>query len=425
MDSGMSEVSLKITDVGANGDGIARLENGEVVFVPFSTAGDIVMAKVTKDPDRQNRGKILSILLKSPDRATPPCRHFGICGGCALQHLNDNAYHNFKKNQIVAAFEKFDVELPDDFQAVFLPSHTRRRANFAAQVNKGRAIVGFHERRSSNIRDVPDCLLITEPLRAAMLAFKDYLPRLIDDGKKMDVLIQCVDDQIEICLTGTLGKAKQSPLDMHEALAECMSKLNLARLSIRARDYEQYETLLEARPFLKSFGDLIVNLAPGSFLQPSDAGEQTLSSLVIDAVKDAKSIADLFCGNGTFTGPLMKGRDMLAVDLAPDAIASLQRAGVRAEVRNLFKDPLPESAFTAVQAVILDPPRAGAAAQVSILANTDVPVIAYVSCAPQSFAKDAAVLVNEGYRLEKLTLVDQFIWSAHTELVGIFKRTAF
>ena len=202
-----------------------------------------------------------------------------------------------------------------------------------------------------------------------------------------------------------------------------MRATNASRISLRARDYESYETLLEAKPYFKRFDSLLVNLAPGAFLQPSAEGERALTDCVIKGAGDASRIADLFCGNGTFTGPLMEGRDILAADFAPDAIAALKKSGVDARVRNLFKNPFTAEDLHDHDCVILDPPRAGAQAQVRVLAETNIPCIVYVSCNPQSFAQDAATLVQGGYSLSTLTIVDQFIWSPHTELAAVFTKT--
>lgn len=412
------EASLKITDIGSNGDGIARLESGEVVFVPFAATGDIVMAQVAKDNDGVNRAKINSILLKSPDRATPPCRHFGLCGGCALQHLSVSAYQSFKMDHVLSALEKAHITPPEEINSVFIPDHTRRRANFAARVVKGKAMIGFHERKSANIRDVPDCLLITEEVRNVMEKLKPYLPNIVGEGNKIDILIQCVEGQNEIGLTGKVAPGWEAQQALSDALRAC----DASRISLRARDFEAYETLLDAKPFYKRFGDLTINLASGAFLQPSAEGEAALVRLVTQEMGDARKVADLFCGNGTFTGSVMSGREVLAVDSAGDAIASLSAAGVNAVQRNLFKEPMSEAELSGMDAVILDPPRAGASTQSARLAYSDVRKVVYVSCNPQSFAKDAAMLIEGGYALRRLTLVDQFIWSTHTELVGLFER---
>ncbi len=412
------EQSLKIIDIGGNGDGIARLEGGETVFVPFSAIGDIVMADVAKDQDGQFRAKINSVLLSSPMRGKPPCRHFGICGGCSLQHLNSDAYHSFKKENVLSVLSKNGILVPDDVSAVFIPDRTRRRANFAARVVKGKALIGFHERRSHNIRDVPDCLLINDELHRVMEAFRPFVPDLIGEGNKIDIFIQCVDGQSEIGLTGKLA----SGWEAQQALSDALRATGASRISLRARDHESYEIILEEKAFYKRFDSLVVNLAPCAFLQPSEEGERALTDAVLSGVGDASCVADLFCGNGTFTGPLMD-RCKLAADFAPDAIASLKKADVTAINRNLFKEPISEKELDGVDCVILDPPRAGASAQVAVLADTDISKIVYVSCAPQSFAKDAAVLIKSGYQLQTLTIVDQFIWSAHTELVGVFQKS--
>lgn len=407
---------MEITDIGANGDGVGRTPEGAPVFVPFTMLGDVVNAKVDKDGDVW-RGQVVSFEKKSEARVEPPCRHFTICGGCALQHVNEAAYQEFKKRQIKDALEKSGVDAPEKIDAVFIPYGTRRRANFAAIVTKRKTVIGFHERKSATVRDVPDCLLITEEVRAVMEGFRPFVADIAGDGAKMDILIQCVDGSREIALTGKIAPGWEA----QQALSDALRTLDLARISIRARDYESYELLLEAKGFYKRFDSLNVNLAPGAFLQPSAEGERALTELVLRGVGDASCIADLFCGNGTFTGPLM-GRDIIAADFAADAIASLKKAGVRAQMRNLFKDPMRADELEGRDCVILDPPRAGASTQINVLAELDIPKIVYVSCSPQSFARDASILIKGGYRLDKLTLVDQFIWSPHTELVGVFEK---
>lgn len=412
--------TLTIVDIGASGDGIARLADGKTVFVPFTVAGDVVTASIEKDGDVL-RGRIVSIETEGPDRLKAPCRHFGFCGGCSLQHTHESAYQDFKKREVVNVLEKSGIKIPRNFKTVFIPHATRRRANFAARVVKGKALIGFHERKSANIRDVPDCLLINNAVRGVMERFRPFIPQLISEGQKLDILIQCVDSASEIALTGKLAPGWEA----QQALADALRACDLARISIRARDYEVYELLLEAKPFYKRFDSLLVNLAPGAFLQPSDEGERALTDAVLSGVGDASCVADLFCGNGTFTGPLMVGRKIISADNAEDAISALQKAGVDARVRNLFKEPLSGKELAGVECVILDPPRAGASAQIAELAESEIPAIVYVSCNPASFARDAAKLMEGGYALDNLTLVDQFIWSTHTELVGIFKKDAW
>lgn len=417
---GGMEQKLTILDIGSSGDGIARLEDGRTVFVPFTAAGDVVTAKIEKDGDVL-RGRVVAMETESAGRVKAPCRHFGICGGCSLQHINGSAYQDFKKREVVNTLEKSGIKIPRDFKTVFIPHATRRRANFASRVVKGKALIGFHERKSANIRDVPDCLIINDDVRRVMETFRPFVPHLISEGQKLDILIQCVDGVSEIALTGKLASGWEAQAALGDAVRAC----DLARISLRARDYESYETLLEAKSFFASFDSLLVNLAPGAFLQPSEEGEAALTDAVLKGVGDASCVADLFCGNGTFTGPLMLGRKIIAVDNAEDAISALQNAGVNARARNLFKDPMSEKELEGVDCVVLDPPRAGASAQIKELAESEIPAIVYVSCNLQSFARDVAVLIQGGYILESLTMVDQFIWSTHTELVGKLAKSVW
>jgi 23S rRNA (uracil1939-C5)-methyltransferase len=396
--------TVTITHLGQFGDGVA-----EDVFIPYAALGDVI--------EVDEGGKIIRILTPSPDRTAPPCRHFGICGGCALQHINKTAYRTFKKDSVLSTLEKAGIEIPARVETIFIPHGTRRRANFAARIMRGRAVIGFHERKSASIRDVPDCLLITPDVRAVMEGMRPYLPAIAGEGAKMDILIQCIDGQGEIGLTGTIAPGWEA----QQALSEAMHALSLSRTSLRARDYEPYEVILEARPVTKRFGDMVIPLAPCAILQPSAEGEAALINAVTNGVGDAARIADLFCGNGTFTGPL-RSRICAAYDSAGDAIAALQKAGVPASLRDLFRNPVRAGELNGADCVIIDPPRAGAKAQCAELAQSAVRRIVYVSCNPQSFAADAKTLTESGFALQTLTIVDQFIWSAHTEVVGVFTR---
>lgn len=412
---------LTIIDIGAGGDGIARLDDGRTVFVPFSCAGDVVDAVIEKD-GQALRGRIKSIVKAGDDRVDAPCRHFGICGGCSLQHIGEDAYSDFKKREVLSTLEKSGINIPRNVESVFIPKATRRRANFAARVVKGKALIGFHERKSANIRDVPDCQLISDDVRDVMERFRPFVAQLVGEGQKLDILIQCVDGVSEVALTGKLA----SGWEAQQALADALRACDLARISLRARDYEVYEIQLEAKAFYKRCESLLVKLAAGAFLQPSAEGEAALVDAVLKGVGDASCAADLFCGNGTFTGPLMGGgRKVIAADNAEDAIDALKAAGVDARSRNLFKEPMSVKELDGVDCVVLDPPRAGALEQVRELAGSDIARIVYVSCNPQSFARDAAVLADGDYVLERLTIVDQFIWSTHTEIVGVFQKDAW
>lgn len=406
---------LEIRDIGTGGDGIARDADGRTVFVPLTAPGDEVEVQVGPD----GRGTLVRVLKPSAQRADPPCPHFGVCGGCALQHLGESAYRDFKRDSVLSVLQKAGIDLPEKTETIFIPDHTRRRANFAARIVKGKAVIGFHERKSATIRDVPDCLLIHDDVRRVINGMREFLPAIVGDGQKMDILVQCIDGQAEVALTGKIAPGWEA----QQALSDTLRTLDLARISLRARDYETYEILLNAKGFFKAFDSLLVNLAPGAFLQPSDTGERALRDCVINGAGDASCIADLFCGNGTFTGPLMTGRSVMGYDSAADAIEGLRKAGAKAHVRNLFKDPLTADELSAFDAVALDPPRAGAAAQVEEIAAAKIPRVVYVSCNPQSFAKDAGVLQAAGYALSALTIVDQFIWSPHTELAAVFSLT--
>lgn len=411
--------TLTIVDVGADGDGVARLPDGHIVFIPFAMTGEEVETEIYKDDKGVMRGMLTGIVNPNAHRQTPPCGHFTRCGGCALQHMGPDYYQTFKRHYAIEPLMRENITLPETIAQIHIPNATRRRANFATITTKGKTIIGFHERKSANIRDVPDCALITDDVRRVTDSLRPFLPTIAGVGKKMDVLVQCVDGQSEIGLTGQVAPGWEA----QQALSDALRAAGASRISIRSKDYEPYEILLSENVLFKKFGQLVLELAPCAFLQPSAEGELALTKCVIEGAGDASCIADLFCGNGTFTGPLMDGgRDVFAYDVAKDSIAALQKAGVTAFAQNLFKNPLGVSELAQFDCVVLDPPRAGAQAQVSEIATSGVNKVVYVSCNPQSFARDGAMLNDAGYKLNALTIVDQFIWSTHTEMVGVWAR---
>jgi len=413
--------TLNITDIGAGGDGIAHLD-GRPVFVPFTITGDSVIGDVVEEKGGL-RARTVEMITPSPDRIVPPCPHFALCGGCDFQHLSKTAYQKTKLNLFLQALNKFGIgNLPAPSHH-WIPQGTRRRANFAARKTKGKIILGFHERQSGTIRDIDVCLLLTPRLTDLARKIRPYLHSIIDEGAKVDIFVQAIGDQVEIGLTGTLGLKGQSAYEKAQSMADLAQGLGVARLMTRARDYDAFEVVLSFAPVDITFGALRVSLAPGAFLQPSVEGEKILSDLVANAVQGGDHAADLFCGNGTFTGRMMEVcRQVESFDITKECIAALSKAGVTAHTRNLFKHPLREQELSAFDCVVLDPPRSGAKEQCEQMAGSQVKRVVYVSCNAQSFARDAKILYDGGYRLTEIALVDQFIWSIHSESVAVFDR---
>jgi 23S rRNA (uracil1939-C5)-methyltransferase len=286
-------------------------------------------------------------------------------------------------------------------------------------------ILGYNEGRSHNVLDIQRCLVLDPALEDKMQALRPYLPRLLGEAKTCDVTLQYAGGAFDMVLTGRLQKRGRFNFEQDEALGEIAEKLDIARISYREKDFRPPEIILTRKPVVKKFGALSVALPPGTFLQASEAGEQALTNIVMNYAEGGTKFLDLFAGCGTFSGPLLALGPVTSIDgdaSAINALAQTKHPGLTASRRDLFKNPLKETELAPFDTIIFDPPRAGAAAQAPFLASAETRRIIGVSCNPASFARDAKTLTDGGYNLAALTLVDQFVWSAHVEIAGLFVK---
>ena len=417
-------VELTVTEIGARGDGLAD-HGGRRVYVPLTVPGDRV--RVLLDAPRGDgiAARLLDLLEPGPIRAEPPCPHFGVCGGCALQHLDDQAYGDWKRAQVVTALARAGLTGIDVAPTVRTPPASRRRATFAAARRGGRVTLGFNERQSHHIADISGCLVVERDILALLGPLEDLLAAILPDGGALDVTVTALEGGLDVLLTG----GPEPGLDARERLAAFAESSDVARLSWRRSASSPPEPVAARRPVHIGFGGVAVPIEPGAFLQASAEGEAALVDAVLAAVGDAWKIADLFAGLGTFTLPLSRRAAVHAVEGDASAMAALSSAArtlpnVTAARRDLFDDPLTASELSRFDAVVFDPPRAGAREQSTQIAASGVPIVVAVSCNPATFARDARILTDGGYRLERVTPVDQFVWSAHVELVARFTANA-
>ena len=406
---------VTIDRLGHQGDGIAP----GPIYVPGTLPGELVEGEVTGGVMAAPR-----ILTPSDNRVKPPCRHAKSCGGCALQHASDDFVAAWKVDVVRKALTAQGIEA--EFRTIRTsPPRSRRRATFAARRTKKGALVGFHGRASGTIVDIPDCQLLAPELLAALPVAEDLALTGASRKAALAVTVTLSEVGLDIAVSG--GKPLDGPLQL--ALAQLTERHGLARLA-----WDGEVIAMRAGP-MQRFGAAEVVPPPGAFLQATKQGEAALLDAVREIVGDAKRIVDLFAGCGTFSLPLAERAEVHAVE-GDKAMTAALDAGwrkaqglkkVTAEARDLFRRPLmPDelAPFTApYEAAVIDPPRAGAEAQVEQLAQAKLPVIAYVSCNPVSFARDAARLIAAGYRLNWVQVVDQFRWSSHVELAGSFTRT--
>jgi 23S rRNA (uracil1939-C5)-methyltransferase len=419
---GVHEVT--ITALGDQGDGLAEL-GGERVFVDQALPGDRVVIRLE---GRRGDGRAARVLdwRDRTERASPPCRHFGSCGGCRLQHLPPDLYADFKRQAVARALARRGLTAPIG-PLVTTPAGSRRRLRLAFQGEAGRIRLGLRPRAGRGVIDLAVCPLAGNPLVALFGPLRALLRRLAGAGRGEIALTHTLDGIDLLLITG-------DPPDLaaREHLAGFASELDLARICWSDGRLEP-EPVLIRRPPRVRFAGLTVELPPAGFLQPSEAAETAIRHEVEHAIGDARTVADLFAGAGTFALPLVAaGRSVLALERSPPAITAMQQAArtaglaerLSASISDLDRQPLRPPELDRFEAVVLDPPRAGARAQSEALAGSAVPRIAYVSCHPGAFGRDARVLVDAGYRLERVTPIDAFLWSAEIELVAAFIRTS-
>ncbi len=419
------ELTLNITDIGAGGDGVAMHEDMRI-FVPKTMSGDVVKVHIEGGVKDGCHGRLLSIESESDARKAPPCPHFDDCGGCALQHLGEEAYRAWKVDQVKNTLERAGIKPKIWEEPVFIPPATRRRTTLAVEkLSEKKIKVGYHAPRSHEITDISKCGILDPDIEQIILKLKPYLLPLAPMRKKADITIQKAGG-IDVVLTGAWrNEDGDFTLEQHEAIAKMMQDLGISRLSLREHEHAPCEPLLTRQTIIKPFGALSVPLPPAAFLQASDAAEKTLSDLMMVHIGEEQEIADLFCGCGTFTGRLIAaGKTVTAIDGdegAMTALSSASHPNLIAQRRNLFKEPLTTTELDNFDLVVLDPPRAGAKAQCENLAYSSVSKVISISCNPATFARDARILTDDGdYTLQSVQIIDQFTWSSHCEIIAIF-----
>lgn len=391
-----------VVRIAARGDGVT--EDGR--YVPLAAPGDLVLQDGTITP--------------GPHHVVPPCRHFPECGGCQLQHVDDAAYADFLHDRIAAALASQGVAIPDILPAHLSPPNSRRRASLRAETRGRQVLLGFSAEASHRIIDMRECHILRPELFALVEPLRRLLGGLLGPRGSGGVRLTLTDQGADVLLE----KVEVEGLAATEALTEFAAVHRLARLSLD--DGYGPQSRWEPEPVTVTLGGVAVPLPTGAFLQATADGETALVALVREAVGSAHNVADLFAGLGTFA--LSLDARVLAVEGARDAALTLKSAANRAgrqlwvEHRDLFRRPLTAAELARFDAVVLDPPRAGAREQTGQLAHASTPRIAYVSCNPSTFARDAKTLIEGGYRLEWVKPVGQFRWSTHVELVAAFAR---
>lgn len=396
-----------IVRIAAKGDGVAQDGRHFAMTAP----GDTVELDGTISP--------------GPHRATPPCEHFGRCGGCQLQHCDNEVLRRFVRDRVVNAANGQGIEVGELHEVHLSPPKSRRRAGLHALKVKSGAIIGYREAGSHRLVDLKHCPVLTSDLASLIDPLRQLVGAHGNNGN-IDLTVTLCDQGVDL----DLSQFALEDLEVTEAVLEFAKAHSLARLTVNQGFGP--ETLWEPEPATVSLSGIPVGLPAGAFLQATPDAETCMLADCAEWLGDAQIVADLFSGLGTFAFALARGniggRKVLAVEaeqashLACKAASVSTRGKMIALHRDLFRNPLQSVELSRFDAVVLDPPRAGAKAQVAEIAASDLARVVYVSCNPSSWARDGAALVEAGFTLKRLRPVGQFRWSTHVELVSLFER---
>jgi 23S rRNA (uracil1939-C5)-methyltransferase len=408
---------LTIDHVGHHGDGVA-FAGGHTLFVPYALGGETIEADpVMGHPDRR---QLTRVEHASAERTLPFCPHFGACGGCAIQHWQPEPYRAWKRQLVVDTLDHAGITCPVEELVDAHGAGRRRITAHARRGSDGELRVGFAAAGSHAIVAIDDCPILDPALDGALDAARALAEVLKPTSKPLDIQVTAAQNGLDVDVRGS----GPLPTALIAVLSRVAEQHRLARLTRHG------ELVLMRTPPVIGVGTAQVTLPPGSFLQATAAGEEALAALVVRHCKGAKHIADLFCGVGPFALRLAAKARIAAFDSDATAVGALQKAAmataglkpIKAEARDLFRRPLVPQELRDYDGVVFDPPRQGAQAQTRQLAASKIPVVVAVSCNVATFARDARILIDGGYRIEGVTPVDQFRHTPHVELVARFRR---
>lgn len=405
---------LHIQAIGALGDGVAKIGK-DTVFVARTIAGETVRAS-GNTPNLE----LVEVVKSSPDRVEPPCPQFETCGGCSLQHLATPAYLSWKRGLVENAFLQAGIDVKVD-PCISTPANSRRRVSLSAKREGNDIALGFHRRNSHDLVDISSCAIMLPNIEAALQALRDLLASVIKGKEEVQVLVTAANNGMDLDFT------LPEPLNetMTASFVRSFARAPFLRASINREVVAEQE-----KPFVQ-FGAAKVALPPGGFLQAVAQAEQEMAAMVCDHLKKSKRVADLFCGSGTFALRLAEHAHVHGVEvdiMATEAVKGAKSDGKLKPVtvinRDLHQLPLTVSELKPFDGLCLDPPRAGAELQIREIAKSSITKVAYVSCNATTLARDAAHLINGGFKLNRIVPVDQFVFSHHVEVVALFSKTA-
>jgi 23S rRNA (uracil1939-C5)-methyltransferase len=418
-----SKPTVLVDYLGPKGDGVAQGSRGPI-YIERSAPLDKVQVKVSHDRMGVSRGEILTLIEPSPYRQEPPCPHFDLCGNCTLQHLTPEFYRHWKTRTVGEALLKVGLKPQKWLEPVFLKGHNRRRATFSVLKNRGKVVMGYYRRRSQEITEIKTCDIADPKLLELQQFLRSFIPILAPEGKPIDLFLQKMGNAFDLVISGPLESSSKAQHRLKSLLEELLSLSSIVRVSLKTE--QGIQTLCQRADFIAEFGGLKVKLPPAAFLQPTQEGESALCTAVLNALPSRGKFADLFCGCGTFTGHMLNRGPVEAFESNSAAVRALSAShpgeSLKVHQRDLFKNPLPQRDLNRFDAIVFDPPRAGCVEQAQQLARSTCKTLIGVSCNPATFARDAKWICQGGYRLKSVQVFDQFLWSHHVEIIGLFTK---
>ena len=427
--------SLNISHIGSKGEGVAKLfmalnleEKNYNFFVPFTLPNEIVIAKPTGVSSTNVRAELIEIQNSSPHRVEPQCQHFFKCGGCILQHWNIEKYMDWKKNKLTFRVHEISSKTKVK-EMITSSSNTRRHTKFTAKKNNSKTVTGFYEYKSHFVVEIRECLILEDKLTKLINNIKNPLGELLEIGQTIQIHANLLDYGIDLLIDGLDDVSFENFSNLNKVLMQN----NVIRLHRRLKNktldlvYVIEKTCLSNKNFSS-----IIFPPPGGFLQATLSGETAIIKCVINALKNYNKdvfICELFCGSGTITLPLLlQNFKIKAFEIEPSSLKSIEIAtkgksfknNIKTQSRNLKSNPLSVKELEEYGAIILDPPRSGAQSQFLNIAESKVKIVISISCDIDTFIRDAKILIDSGYDLEWVQPIDQFLYSAHVEVVGFF-----
>lgn len=407
-------VELDIVRLGAQGDGVADTPAGPV-FVPGALPGERIKAEIDG-----TRGCLIEILQPAPDRVAPICPHFASCGGCAAQHMGTALYRDWKRSMVTESFRHRGLA-PRIDDVVVVGPHSRRRTVLTVRRAGGNVVLGYSAEGSHELIAIERCPVLVRPIESALPRLRELAGLALAAAKEARITVLAAEAGLDVDIE---GPAPIREAERRQSMAALAAKARIVRLVVGREPI-----VLGPAPAL-DLGGARVAMPPAGFVQASAAAEAAMRDLAVAAVGRARRVADLFCGAGAFTFALARAAQVTAVDSDKALLLELAAAAKRTTglkpittlKRDLVREPLSRKELDAFDAVVFDPPRAGAKAQAEALTRSKVPVVVAISCNPATLARDARILVDGGYAIERVVPIDQFAFAAHVEAVTVLRK---